>query len=135
MSIDRFLDTHRSWEDWAGMLLGLLITLSPWMTGEANNGLGAHTDQGLALLNAVCVGILVFGFAQLEYIALRRWEEACEIALGFWLLISPYIFGYAAGGTLRLWHTSLGGAVILLGILKLWQDWDLSDEELARHGQ
>lgn len=135
MSIDRFLDTHRSWEDWAGMLLGLLITLSSWMTGEANNGLGAHTDQGLALLNAVCVGILVFGFAQLEYIALRRWEEACEIALGFWLLISPHIFGYAAGGTLRLWHTSLGGAVILLGILKLWQDWDLSDEELARHGQ
>lgn len=135
MSIDRFLDTHRSWEDWAGMLLGLLIVLSPWMTGEANNGLGAHTDQRMVLLNAVCVGILVFGFAQLEYIALRRWEEVCEIALGFWLLASPHIFGYAAGGTLRLWHTSLGGLVILLGILKLWQDWDLSDEELARHGQ
>ena len=89
MSVDRFLGTHRSWEDWVGMLLGLLITLSPWMTGEANNGLGAHTEQGMAILNAVCVGILVFGFSQLEYIILRRWEEACEIALGFWLIASP----------------------------------------------
>ena len=56
------------------MLLGLLIVLSPWMTGEANNGLGAHTEQGMTILNAVCVGILVFGFSQLEYIVLRRWE-------------------------------------------------------------
>lgn len=117
------------------MLLGLLIVLSPWMTGEANNGLGAHTEQGMTILNAVCVGILVFGFSQLEYIVLRRWEEACEIALGFWLVASPQIFGYAGGGMLRLWHTALGGIVILLGVLKLWQDWDLSDEDLARHEQ
>lgn len=135
MSVDRFLNIHRSWEDWAGMALGLMIALSPWMTGEANNGLGAHSEPGMALLNAVCVGILVFGLSQLEYIVLRRWEEACEIALGFWLIASPHIFAYSGGGTLRLWHTALGGVVILLGVLKLWQDWDLSDEELARHGQ
>lgn len=135
MSLDRFFETHRSWEDWFGMLLGLLITLSPWITGQANNGLGALADQEMAILNAVGIGILVFGFAQLEYIALRRWEEACEMALGFWLIASPHIFGYSGDGTLRLWHTVLGGVVILLGILKLWQDWDLSDDELARHGQ
>ena len=135
MSVERLLKEHRSWEDWSGMLLGLLITLSPWLTGQANNGLGTHVDQGMAILNAVCVGILVFGLAQLEYIALRRWEEACEMALGFWLIASPHIFGYSGAGTLRLWHTALGGVVILLGILKLWQDWDLSDDELARHGQ
>jgi len=135
MSLDRFFETHRSWEDWFGMLLGLLITLSPWITGQANNGFGSLTGQEIAILNAVCVGILVFGFAQLEYVALRRWEEACEMALGFWMIASPHIFGYSGDGTLRLWHTALGGVVILLGLLKLWQDWDLSDEELARHGQ
>jgi hypothetical protein len=117
------------------MLLGLLIVLSPWMTGQANNGLGALADHQMAILNAVGVGILVFGFAQLEYIALRRWEEACEMALGFWLIGSPHIFGYSGSGTLRLWHTAFGGVVIFLGLLKLWQDWDLSDDELARHGQ
>lgn len=135
MSLDRFFETHKSWEDWFGMLLGLLITLSPWITGQANNGFGSLTGQEMAILNAVCVGILIFGFAQLEYVALRRWEEACEMALGFWMIASPHIFGYSGDGTLRLWHTALGGVVILLGLLKLWQDWDLSDDELARHGQ
>lgn len=24
---------------------------------------------------------------------------------------------------------------MLLGVLKLWQDWNLSDEDLAHHGQ
>jgi hypothetical protein len=135
MSLDRFFETHRSWEDWFGMLLGLLIALSPWITGQANNGFGTLTGQEMTILNAVGVGILIFGFAQLEYVALRRWEEGCEMALGFWLIASPHIFGYSGDGTLRLWHTALGGVVVLLGILKLWQDWDLSDDELARHGQ
>ena len=135
MSVERFLNIHRSWEDWFGMLFGVLIALSPWMTGQANFGLGAHVESGMVILNAMCVGILVFGLAQLEYIALRRWEEMWEIALGFWLIASPQIFGYSGGGTLRLWHTGLGGVVILLGVLKLWQDWDLSDDELAKHGQ
>jgi hypothetical protein len=28
------------------------------------------------------VGMLVFGLAQLEYVALQRWEEVAEIASG-----------------------------------------------------
>jgi hypothetical protein len=71
----------------------------------------------------------------MEYIALQRWEEAGEMALGLWLVASPYVFGYSGDGALRFWHASLGGFVILLAALKLWQDWDLTDQDLARHGQ
>ena len=135
MSGIRFFETHRTWEDWFGMAMGLLIVLSPWITGEANHGLGQQPEPGLAILNAVLVGILVFGLAQMEYIALQRWEEAGEMALGLWLVVSPYVLGYSGDGALRFWHTSLGGFVILLAALKLWQDWDLTDQDLARHGQ
>lgn len=135
MSGTRFFETHRSWEDWFGMLLGLLIVLSPWTTGEPNHGLGQQSEPALAILNTFLAGILMFGLAQMEYIALRRWEEAGEMALGVWLIISPYVFGYSTGGALRFWHACLGGLAILLAALKLWQDWNLSDQELARHGQ
>lgn len=135
MSGFRFFDTHRSWEDWFGMLLGLLIVLSPWLTREANHGLGTLQEPGFAILSTVLVGILVFGLAQMEYIALQRWEEAGEIVLGLWLIVSPYILGYSAGGALRFWHTGLGAVVLLLALLKLWQDWNLTDHELAQHGQ
>ena len=133
MSDFRFLSTHRTWEDWCGMLLGLLIVLSPWFPTQSGHEL-VTGDRSNVLLNTITVGILVFGLAQLEYIALQRWEQVAEIMLGLWLIASPYIFGYHADGLLRFWHSSLGGVVVLLAALQLWQDWDLSDQELLKHG-
>lgn len=130
-----FLDTHRTWEDWVGMALGMLVVLSPWLTGEANHGLGAGPEPRYAILATMLVGILVFCLAQMEYVALRRWEEACEMFLGFCLIALPHLLGYAGDGALRLWHTGIGGAIVLLAMLKLWQDWDLTDQELTGHGQ
>lgn len=123
----RFFDTHRPWEDWFGMLTGLVIALSPWLAGE-------H-DKALAIANALIAGGLVFFLAQLEYVVLRRWEEVAEAGLGVWLAMSPYVFGYAGGGTLRFWHSTLAGIVILLAALELYQDWEVSDEELEHQSR
>ena len=127
MSGFRFFNVHRSWEDWVGMLMGVLIGLSPWLTGQQH-------DQSV-MWNAVLVGALVLGLAQLEYVSLRRWEEIGEIACGLWLIASPLILGYAVSGALQYWHFILGAIVVLIAALKLWQDWTLSDKELAQHGQ
>jgi hypothetical protein len=131
MSTFRFLNTHRTWEDWCGMLLGLLIVLSPWFYTEPEPG--ADAERGFVILNAFTVGILIFGLAQLEYVALQRWEEVVELLAGLWLIASPIVLGYS--GTLSLWHYSLGGLVVLLAALQLWQDWDLNEQDLAKHGQ
>jgi hypothetical protein len=117
------------------MILGVVIALSPWLTGETNHGLGTQTEPGFLIPNTLLVGLFIFGLAQLEYVALQRWEEACEIAIGLWLIVSPLMLGYSADGALRFWHTSLGGIVVLMATLKLWQDWELTDKELARHGE
>jgi hypothetical protein len=134
MSDFSFFKTHRTWEDWLGMLLGVLIVLSPWFPMQADREI-IDAERSFIILNTFTVGILVFGLAQLEYVALQRWEEGAEIVLGLWLIVSPYIFGYSADGMLRFWHTSLGGLVVLLATLQLWQDWDLNDQDLAKHGQ
>jgi hypothetical protein len=130
----RSLTTHRTWEDWCGMLLGVLIVLSPWFPTPAGHEV-VDAERSFVVLNTLTVGLLVFGLAQLEYVALQRWEEVAEIVVGLWLIASPYIFGYADAGLLRYWHTSLGGLVVLLAALQLWQDWDLKDEDLLKHGQ
>jgi hypothetical protein len=134
MSDFRFFNTHRTWEDWCGMLLGLLIVLSPWFPTQTSHEF-VIADRSTVILNTFAVGILVFGLAQLEYIALQRWQEVAEIVLGLWLIASPYVFGYFGDGLLRFWHSSLGGLVVLLAALQLWQDWELSDQELLKHGQ
>jgi hypothetical protein len=123
----QFFKTHRTWEDWTGMILGVLIGLSPWFADDAVN----HA----VTLNAVVIGLLVLGLAEFELVELHRWEEGVEIVLGSWLIASPFALGYAAEGTLRFWHFVLGAITVGLAALELWQDWNLSDEKLAEYGK
>jgi len=125
MSGIRLFNVHYLWEDILSMGLGALIVLTSWMFGDAGT-------QGVAT-NAAIVGILVLALGSSEFLALRRWEEGLEIACGLWLVASPFVFGYANAGTLRYWHFILGAVVVLLAVLELWQDWELSDDQLAQH--
>jgi O-antigen/teichoic acid export membrane protein len=118
--------THHTWEDWIGMLLGIAIGLSPWFVGMQ--------DQQGVMWNALIIGGLVVALSGLEMVDLRRWEETATAILGAWLICSPFILDYA-GSTLATWHLVLGTLVVLLAALELWQDWRLSDADLARHGQ
>jgi hypothetical protein len=103
------------------MLLGVLIVVSPWFRFQSTHEV-MESERSVMILNTFVVGMLIFGLAQLEYVALQRWEEVAEIALGLWLIASPLIFGYAGDDFLRAWHAILGGVVVLLGALQLWQD-------------
>lgn len=132
MSDFGFLNTHRTWEDWCGMVLGALIVASPWFPVQEHPAIGG---QQLIIVNTVAIGLVVFGLSQLEYVALQRWEEVATIVVGLWLIVSPYMLGYSGEGFLRVYHTSLGAVVVVLGVLQLWQDWDLSDNDMLRHGQ
>ncbi|MGN6309210.1 MAG: SPW repeat protein [Xanthobacteraceae bacterium] len=125
--LSRLFTIHRNWEDWFGMLLGLLIALSPWAAGDEVG----HA----AVWNAALIGVAVFFLAELEYVALTRWEETGQLLLGLWLVMSPYVFGYFNTGTLRFWHSTLGGLIILLAALELWQDWERSDKEMLKQGR
>ena len=134
MSDFRFFSTHRPWEDWFGMLLGLLIVVSPWFPLQPAHDV-TDSERSIMVLNTFVVGMLVFGLAQLEYSALQRWEEVAGIVVGLWLIASPYIFGYSGDGMLRFYDSTLGSLVLLLSALQLWQDWDLSDKDMLKHGQ
>jgi hypothetical protein len=134
MSDFRFFNTHRPWEDWFGMLLGVLIVVSPWFPMQASHDV-VDTGRSYLILNTFVVGVVVFGLAQLEYVALQRWEEAGAVVVGLWLIASPFMFGYSSDHILTVWHVILGGLAAVLGALQLWQDWNLSDHELAKHSQ
>jgi len=121
----RLFNVHYVWEDCLSMGLGALIVLTSWMVGDGASQIVAT--------NTVVVGILVLALGASEFLDLRRWEEGLETACGLWLIVSPFVFGYADAGTLRYWHFILGAAVVLLAVLELRQDWKLSDAEVAQH--
>lgn len=121
------LKEHRTWEDYVGIFLGVLIGLTPYIAGE--------TASQAVILNAMVVGILVLMLASFELVHLHRSEEIAEFLCGAWLVASPFVFGYAEAGSLRWWHFSLGALVALLAVLEYWQDWKLSARDIAKHGQ
>ncbi len=121
----RVFNVHRTWEDWVGILLGVLIGLSPWLAGQQD-------DQSV-MWNAILVGALVLALAAVELVDLHRWEETGEILCGLWLIAAPFVLGYAETG-LATWHFGLGAIVVLLAVIELWQDWTLTDKEMVQHG-
>jgi O-antigen/teichoic acid export membrane protein len=122
----RLFDVHRTWEDYAGIILGVLIGLSPWLTGD--------DVKLLAMGNAVVVGGLVFALAAFELVDLNRSEEVGEIVLALWLIASPFVLDYVEN-SLAIWHFVLGAVVAVLAGLERWQDWSLTERELMRHGR
>jgi SPW repeat len=119
MAIKDILKTHRTWEDGVGLLLGLMIGLSPWFYDEPT--------VPVVLLNSGLTGLAVLALAQLELVRLRRWEEIAQLAFGLWLSASPFIFHYAHQDHLRFWHWALGAIVCVLALFELWQDWNKPD--------
>jgi O-antigen/teichoic acid export membrane protein len=119
MAIKDILKTHRTWEDGVGLMLGLMIGLSPWFYDEP--------VVPVVLLNSGLTGLAVLALAQLELVRLRRWEELAQLACGLWLSASPFIFDYAHQDHLRFWHWALGLIVSLLALFELWQDWNRAD--------
>src|SRR4051794_34712787 len=53
MSDFGFLTKHRSWEDWLGMLLGVLIVVSPWFPLQGNHDV-MDSERSIMILNTLC---------------------------------------------------------------------------------
>jgi hypothetical protein len=60
MAFKDFLKSHRSWEDGAGLLLGVTIGLTPWLYDEA--------AVPAVVLNSAITGLAVLALAQLEIV-------------------------------------------------------------------
>ena len=56
------------------------------------------------------------------------------LACGAWLVASPMALGYFDAGNLGTVHIALGALVTALGALELWQDWKLSNQDMAKYG-
>lgn len=106
--------TRRGWDDWFGIVLGILIALAPWIVEEVANS--------PAVVNAAIAGLIVMVLAEADLVNFRRWIEVCQLIVGLWVAASPFIFDYAASGSLRILHIIAGIAVAALSVLELRQN-------------
>lgn len=98
----------KRWQDWVVLVLGIWLFFSPFLL---------NYTQTVAASNAYIVGLAVALFAILALLDSRLWEEWVNLALGAWLIISPFVLGYSDMGTPTWNHIIVG---LLIGADALW---------------
>lgn len=111
---------HREWAlDLYNLLLAMFLFLSPWLLVRASGT--ATTD-----LRASGAAIAILSLTAM--VAFANWEEWANLMLGIWLIVSPWLLGFAHT---RAMHYSIGvgAAVAFLAALELWLEYDASHPE------
>ena len=80
--------TERRWQDWLNLAIGAWLFVSPWAIGFA----GSETA---AAWNAWIMGVAIIAFSAIAVSMPRAWEEAINILLGVWMVVSSWVLGVA----------------------------------------
>jgi hypothetical protein len=102
----------RQWEDWASWLLGFWLLLSPWILH--------FEDQTAAMQNSVILGFVLILAEVVTLSAFQVWEEWINVALGAWLVVSPWVLR-GVGPTAATDFVVVGLLVIALAAYEMWQ--------------
>lgn len=97
--------------DWVNLVLAVLLVISPWVLAF---------PAGAATYNAVIAGLVVGLVAVGAIVAFNQWEEWVNLVLGIWVVIAPFVLGFAAAASATWTHVILGLAVAILAAVELW---------------
>jgi len=101
---------QQRWQDWFGLILGVLLFLSPWIIG--------FSTMSAAASSAWVIGVVTFVlFAMALFQPDRQWEEWVNLALAILLLIAPYAMGFVYVVGAAYTHWILG---VLIGADAIW---------------
>ncbi|WP_438277925.1 SPW repeat protein [Nitrobacter sp.] len=103
------------------LVLALVLFVTPWFLARAT----ATTDLDL-WASAAAIGAI----SVIALLAFSWWTEWVNLLLGFWLIASPWVLGFAHT---RAMHFSIGIGVVVafLSALEIWLVYDKEDE--TRH--
>src|SRR5579862_8480724 len=92
------------------LFFGAFLLLSPWLF--------AYVSEAVRL-DAWISGALIAALSIAAMVAFSDWEEWFNLALGFWLISSPWILGFVHT---RAMHVCIGIGVVVafMAALQLW---------------
>ena len=88
-------------------------TLSPWLLGFSYETAGLNAWASALVLGLVSV-VAVLSYAE--------WEEWLDLALGVWILGSPWVLNFPADSAATKVHVMIGLIVTVLAVAELWKE-------------
>ena len=101
----------KQWEDWAGVVLGLWLFVSPWVL---------QYPDTTAAQSAFVVGFVLIVTELIALYAFLVWEEWFIVILGAWLVSSPWVLGAAFVPTVNF--VIVGLLVLALALYVIWDE-------------
>jgi hypothetical protein len=98
--------------DVVNLILAAFLFLTPWIFGFVSD----HAAAPNAWVSGIVIGVVAI--AALTKFA--ECEEWINLALGLWVLVSPWVLSFAAQTSARWAHVVVGLIVAVLAGLKLW---------------
>lgn len=109
------------WQDWANIVLAILLFISPWVfqfAGAPAAGQTGMVGSSAAAWNAWVSALVVAGLAAAALFRFFEWEEWLNGLVGLWILVSPWILGFSTTAA-AMWSAVVLGA--LIAIASFWK--------------
>ncbi|HEX7054981.1 MAG TPA: SPW repeat protein [Burkholderiales bacterium] len=107
----------KHWQDPVSLVAGLWMIVSPWVL--------AYQAEPRPLWNAVVLGVLIALAAVSALLEASAWQEWANVVLGAWLIVSPWVLGFAGLQAAMLNAVIVGALVVVLAIWALGTDRDI----------
>jgi hypothetical protein len=101
------------------ILLALILFVAPWFLAHASRT--AVFDLRLS-----SAAIIILSLAAI--LAFSIWEEWVNLLLGFWLIVSPWLLGFAHTRAMH-YSIAIGAAVAFFVLLDLWLRYERAERE------
>lgn len=105
------------WQPIVALALGVYVLVSPWLIPYFRRGPVLDASSVWSLYLAGVAVVIVAAFAILSF---RLWEVWVQVLLGLWIVIAPWVLGFASSRALA-WNSVIVGIVLIvvsLGSLK-----------------
>jgi hypothetical protein len=96
--------------DVLNLILGVILFFSPWLFAFAS---GAQSTD------AIVCGIIIVLLSIAALSAYAVWEEWLNLIVGLWLIISPWVLGFAHTTAMSV-AVVIGIVVAVLAAIELW---------------
>ena len=104
------------WRDWANILLGFWLAVSPWVIGGTE-----HLANAPMVWNCVLTGVGLSVFAAWAAVSPKEvWHEWVVVLLGVWMLTAPGTLEYDIPA-LTWNNVAVGMAAAILAIWKIFK--------------
>jgi hypothetical protein len=107
------LEQWRNQTNLINVVFAAVLFLSPWLLGFS------YTAAGL---NAWASGLLLGLVSIVAVLSYSEWEEWIDLALGAWILGSPWALDFPADSAATKVHVMIGLIVTVLAVVELWKE-------------